>query len=189
MFGERANRVLGSVGNRSRFFTATLFLLSTFATSVWTDNSTGSIGECAFFGYPGGILSAPGGGQNRIFVSHIFHFAHVYYLLVYMKISSISFNFFPFFHLHPSLQTLDFAFKREKKFSSGRVASSSRCNQRLSKIAVKFFFAIEKLVHRSFFISRPHRRFPCPSCIVESKIFPRFSSTFDQKYKYRKKEE
>lgn len=91
MFGERANRVLGSVGNRSRFFTATLFLLSTFATSVWTDNSTGSIGECAFFGYPGGILSAPGGGQNRIFVSHIFHFAHVYYLLVYMKISSISF--------------------------------------------------------------------------------------------------
>ena len=46
MFGERAkNRVSGSVGNRSRFFTATLFLLSTFATSVWTDNTTGSIGE------------------------------------------------------------------------------------------------------------------------------------------------
>ncbi|XP_012349562.1 uncharacterized protein LOC105737023 [Apis florea] len=44
MFGERANRVfLGSVGNRSRFFTATLFLLFTFATSVWTDNSTGSV--------------------------------------------------------------------------------------------------------------------------------------------------
>lgn len=101
----------------------------------------------------------------------------------------INLNFFPFFHLHPSLQTLDFAFKREKKFSSGRVASSSRCNQRLPKIAVKFFFAIEKLVHRSFFISRPHHRFPCPSCIVESKIFPRFSSTFDQKYKYRKKKE
>lgn len=104
-------------------------------------------------------------------------------------INFVHLSFFPFFHLHPSLQTLDFAFKREKKFSSGRVASSSRCNQRLPKIAVKFFFAIEKLVHRSFFISRPHRRFPCPSCIVESKIFPRFSSTFDQKYKYRKKEE
>lgn len=103
MFGERANRVLGSVGNRSRFFTATLFLLSTFATSVWTDNSTGSIGECAFFGYPGGILSAPCGGQNRIFVSHIFHFAHVYYLLVYMKISSISFIsiFSPSISIHP----------------------------------------------------------------------------------------
>lgn len=103
MFGERANRVLGSVGNRSRFFTATLFLLSTFATSVWTDNSTGSIGECAFFGYPGGILSAPCGGQNRIFVSHIFHFVHVYYLLVYMKISSISFIsiFSPSISIHP----------------------------------------------------------------------------------------
>lgn len=187
MFGERANRVLGSVGNRSRFFTATLFLLSTFATSVWTDNSTGSIGECAFFGYPGGILSVPGGGQNRIFVSHLSLRTRVLFTRIYENF--INLNFFPFFHLHPSLQTLDFAFKREKKFSSERVASSSRCNQRLPKIAVKFFFAIEKLVHRSFFISRPHRRFPCPSCIVESKIFPRFSSTFDQKYKYRKKEE
>lgn len=77
MFGERANRVLGSVGNRSRFFTAaTLFLLSSFAASVWADNSTGSIGECAFFGRPGGILSTPGGGKTTSSFP-ILHFAHV----------------------------------------------------------------------------------------------------------------
>nr|XP_033205060.1 neurotrimin-like [Bombus vancouverensis nearcticus] len=43
MFSERVKRVLETIGNRSRFFT-TIFLVSTFAASVWTDNSTGSEG-------------------------------------------------------------------------------------------------------------------------------------------------
>lgn len=116
MFGERANRVLGSVGNRSRFFTAaTLFLLSSFAASVWADNSTGSIGECAFFGRPGGILSTPGGGKTTSSFP-ILHFAHVSfsYIFVYMKISFTSIS-----SPLPSIPT-NFGFK--KKFSSERVA-------------------------------------------------------------------
>lgn len=41
MISERVKRVLGSIGSRERFL-ITVFLLSAFTASVWSDNTTSS---------------------------------------------------------------------------------------------------------------------------------------------------
>lgn len=173
MFGERANRVLGSVGNRSRFFTAaTLFLLSSFAASVWADNSTGSIGECAFFGRPGGILSTPGGGKTTSSFP-ILHFAHVSFSYISYIWKFHSPRFLPLFH--PSLRTLDL-----KKSFPVNVSLSSL----IRKIAVKFLLA---LIEKSLFIEYPFVfYFLVHLSFSRVKSYASFVA-FDQKYKSKSK--
>lgn len=118
--------------------------------------------------------STPDGGKT-IFVSHLC--TRVHNLLVYIYIYENFIDFVSSPLLYPSIQTLDFAFKKKKKVFQRCLYVCMCCN---GTVRLQFHRIFVEYLFVRFFISRLH--FACPSCVP--KIFTRSSLLSIKSIKY-----